>query len=124
MDRGLYLLGRTACQSTEHHTIHSTWDIAGGILVTMPTEADYKNPAIHSYLDRYLKGKAEIPTEHRLRALELAHDLVASGFAAWLMGSTICAAGTPQTNRVELYRQFDLGSRRRLARALAKIEQE
>ena len=105
-------------------SISSLYDIAGGIVVTMPTEADYKNPATHFYLDRYLKGKAEIPAEHRLRALELTHDLVASRLAAWMMGSTICAAGTPQTNRVELYRQFNLGSRRQLARALAKIEKE
>jgi hypothetical protein len=29
---------------------------------------------------------------------------------------------TPQTNRVELYQQSDLKSRRQMARALAKIE--
>lgn len=105
-------------------SLGSLYDIAGGIAVTMPTEADYDNPATSGYIERYLKGKADVPTEQRLRALELIQDLAASRLTGWLLGSALCAAGTPQTNRVELYRQYDLEAAKKLARLLAKIEAE
>lgn len=98
------------------------YDIAGGYAVTSPTEADYKNPATSGYIERYLKGKADVPTEHRLRALWLINDLVGSDFTGWLMGSTLCAAGNPETNRVEVYRQYDLKAAKKAAKRLAKIE--
>ena len=31
-------------------------DLAGGIMVTQPSEADYRNPATHDYIEKYLKG--------------------------------------------------------------------
>ena len=42
-------------------------DLAGGIMVTQPSEADYRNPATHAYIEKYLKGVASVPTEDRMR---------------------------------------------------------
>ena len=33
-------------------------DLAGGLMVTQPSEADYRNPATHDYIEKYLKGVA------------------------------------------------------------------
>ncbi len=35
-------------------------DLAGGIMVTQPSEADYRNPATHDYIEKYLKGVASV----------------------------------------------------------------
>jgi 4-hydroxybutyryl-CoA dehydratase/vinylacetyl-CoA-Delta-isomerase len=41
-------------------------DIAGGLVVTMPSEKDFKSPETGPLLDKYLKGRKGIPTENRL----------------------------------------------------------
>ncbi|MGB9903968.1 MAG: 4-hydroxyphenylacetate 3-hydroxylase family protein, partial [Desulfotomaculales bacterium] len=39
-------------------------DIAGGLMVTMPSEKDFRHPEIGPYIEKYLKGAAAYPTEH------------------------------------------------------------
>ena len=96
-------------------------DVAGGLVVTMPTEKDYLNPETRPYMEKYLKGKADIPTEHRIRAFKLIEDLTASRLAGWLLGSSVCSGGTLQTHRVEVVRRYDLEARKKAAQALAGI---
>ncbi|WP_317394394.1 4-hydroxyphenylacetate 3-hydroxylase family protein, partial [Agathobaculum desmolans] len=50
-------------------------DLAGGIMVTQPSEADYRNPATHDYIEKYLKGVASVPTEDRMRVLRLIENM-------------------------------------------------
>jgi len=40
-------------------------DIAGGLLVTLPSEKDLKHPEVGKSLDKYLRGVPDVPTEHR-----------------------------------------------------------
>jgi 4-hydroxybutyryl-CoA dehydratase/vinylacetyl-CoA-Delta-isomerase len=44
-------------------------DIAGGILVTTPSEKDFKHPEIGKLVDKYLKGDPAYSTEERYRML-------------------------------------------------------
>lgn len=57
--------------SNYHDCVKKVEDIAGGILATAPTYKDYQNPEIGEYVDKYLGGKAGIPTENRLRMIHL-----------------------------------------------------
>ena len=60
-------------------------DLAGGLMVTQPSEADYRNPATHDYIEKYLKGIASVPTEDRMRVLRLIENMT------WvLLQSAIC----------------------------------
>ncbi|MBN1375987.1 MAG: hypothetical protein JXA01_07510 [Dehalococcoidia bacterium] len=54
-----------------HNCIKAVQDIAGGILATGPTYKDFVNSEIGKYIDKYLGGVAGIPTENRLRMLQL-----------------------------------------------------
>jgi hypothetical protein len=38
------------------------------------------------------------------------------------MSSILCAGGTPETNRLEVFRNYDLEKQVKVARAMAKIE--
>ena len=44
-------------------------------MVTQPSEADYRNPATHDYIEKYLKGVASVPTEDRMRLLRLIENM-------------------------------------------------
>ena len=83
-------------------------EIAGGLTTTMPIEAEYTNEEIRPIIDKYLQGKADISTEERMRVLYLVQELTASRWSGYLMSSVICAGGTPETNRVEVFRAYDL----------------
>ncbi len=51
-------------------------DLAGGLMVTMPSEKDLRHPEIGRPSSRkYLKGRAEIPTEDRMRILRLIENM-------------------------------------------------
>jgi aromatic ring hydroxylase len=56
-----------------------------------------------------------------MRAFKLIEDLTGSTLSALLFGSTISAGGSPQTNRIEILRNFDLEKRKDFAKDLAKI---
>ena len=96
-------------------------DICGGILVTLPGEADFLNPETKVLMEKYLKGRDGVPVDHRFRASKLVEDLVASVFSGWLMGSAINAAGSPAAERIELFRNYPLDDSKEIAKKAAGI---
>ena len=97
-------------------------DIAGGIIVTMPTELDYKNPATKEYMDTYLHGSNDFTAEEQLRVLSLAQEVGGSRFAGYFMGWAINAAGSPMTNEIAVRAGYDLDKRIKIAKDIAKIK--
>ena len=96
-------------------------DIAGGLIVTMPTEADWKNPELRGYIEEALAGNATYTVEERLKAMNLAQDLAASRLTGTLLGFTINAAGSPTTNEVVVRSLYDLEDKVRIAKEIAGI---
>ncbi len=58
-------------------------DTAGGLVGTMASEKDFRNPITGKYLEKYYQGREGVPTEDRVRAFKLIEDLTASEFAGW-----------------------------------------
>ncbi len=56
-------------------SIQHMMDLAGGIMATIPCEKDFKNPVTGPMLEKYLRGKADVPTESRMKAINLAKAL-------------------------------------------------
>jgi 4-hydroxybutyryl-CoA dehydratase/vinylacetyl-CoA-Delta-isomerase len=90
-------------------------DIAGGLLVTLPSERELKDPQRRSLLLKYLKGRSDIPTEERMRMFKFLNHFVASPHAAqaWIGG------GAPHQLRMCLYEGTDLEEKKKLARSIA-----
>lgn len=116
--------GKYLATRVEGECIDILHDIGGGAVVTMPTEADIKNPELRPYILKYLQGKKGVPTEHRIRTLKLLEDLVASAYGGWLAGLSINAAGSPMAERIEVWRNYDLREAMKLARQWARIPEE
>jgi len=62
--------------SNLHTFIRMVQDIAGGLAATLPSYQDYQNPELKADIDKYLGGKAGIPTEHRLRMFNLIRRML------------------------------------------------
>jgi 4-hydroxybutyryl-CoA dehydratase/vinylacetyl-CoA-Delta-isomerase len=99
-------------------------DIAGGLLVTLPSVKDLTNPEIGPYLEKYLRGVDLSTTEARCRMLRLMENLTLGPGAAAYLTESMHGAGSPQAQRIMLARLTDLEGRVQLAKRLAGIKDE
>ena len=98
-------------------------DIAGGLMVTAPSEADFRDPKLGPVIDKYLKGVAGVSTENRLRILRLIENLSLGTAAVGYRTESMHGAGSPQAQRIMIARQGNLQHKKELAKALAHIKE-
>jgi len=98
-------------------------DIAGGLMVTAPSEKDLRNDFTGPYVEKYFKGVNVVSTENRLRILRLIENLTLGTAAVGYRTESMHGAGSPQAQRVMIARQGNLAMKKELAKAIAKIEE-
>jgi 4-hydroxybutyryl-CoA dehydratase/vinylacetyl-CoA-Delta-isomerase len=96
-------------------------DIAGGLMVTMASEKDLRNPEIGKYVEKYFRGVASVPTEHRMRILRLIENLTLGTAAVGYRTESMHGAGSPQAQRIVIARQSNLEQKKALAKNIAGI---
>ena len=96
-------------------------DIAGGLMVTAPSEADFRSPELGPVIDKYLRGVDAVSTENRLRILRLIENLALGTAAVGYRTESMHGAGSPQAQRIMIARQGNLEHKKELAKALAHI---
>jgi 4-hydroxybutyryl-CoA dehydratase/vinylacetyl-CoA-Delta-isomerase len=94
-------------------------DIAGGFVADLPSEKDLHNPEIGHLIDKYLKGKAGVSSEDRMRMYRLIEKLA---FETRDIVSNIHGGGSPEAHRMTLLRDTDLEPKKKLAKRLAGIQ--
>ncbi len=96
-------------------------DIAGGLVVTMPSQKDFDNPEVAPYLQKYLKGSADVPTLDRIKVLKFIENMTMGCGAAAYLTESIHGAGSPQAQRIMIYRLAELEEKVKYAKRLAGI---
>lgn len=96
-------------------------DIAGGLMVTMPSEADFRSPIVGKYVEKYLKGVDSVTTENRMRISRLIENLTLGTAAVGYRTESMHGAGSPQAQRIMIARQGNLGAKKEMAKAIAKV---
>ncbi|PKO97486.1 MAG: 4-hydroxybutyryl-CoA dehydratase [Bacteroidetes bacterium HGW-Bacteroidetes-7] len=99
-------------------------DIAGGLMVTMPSEQDFRSPEVGAYVEKYLKGVEGVSTENRMRILRLIENITLGTAAVGYRTESMHGAGSPQAQRVMIARQGDLEGKKQLAKEIAMINEE
>ena len=99
-------------------------DIAGGIMVTAPSEKDFRDPKLGPYIEKYLKGVDSVSTENRLKILRLIENMALGTAAVGYRTESMHGAGSPQAQRIMISRQGNLAHKKALAKAIAHIEEE
>lgn len=97
-------------------------DIAGGLMVTMPSEQDFKDEKIGPFVKKYLQGATGTSTENRMRVLRLIENLTLGTAAVGYRTESMHGAGSPQAQRIMISRQGNLEEKKQLARAIAKVD--
>jgi 4-hydroxybutyryl-CoA dehydratase/vinylacetyl-CoA-Delta-isomerase len=96
-------------------------DIAGGLLVTLPSEKDFENPEVGPLLKKYLVSAGEYSTSDRQRMLRLIENLTIGTGAVGYLTESMHGAGSPMAQRIMLGRLSDLDSKEKLAEHIAGI---
>jgi 4-hydroxybutyryl-CoA dehydratase/vinylacetyl-CoA-Delta-isomerase len=98
-------------------------DIAGGLMVTAPSEKDLKNPMLGPYIEKYLQGVNSVSVENRLKVLRLIENLTLGTAAVGYRTESMHGAGSPQAQRIMISRQGNINGKKELAKAIAKIKE-
>ena len=96
-------------------------DIAGGLMVTMPGQQDYDNEKLKPYIDKYLKGIADVSTEDRMRILRLIENITLGTAAVGYRTESMHGAGSPQAQRIMIGRQANMEHKKELAKTIAGV---
>jgi 4-hydroxybutyryl-CoA dehydratase/vinylacetyl-CoA-Delta-isomerase len=96
-------------------------DLAGGLVVTAPSQQDLEHEVLAPLLDKFLKGREGTDTESRLRILRLIENMTLGRNAVGYLTESMHGAGSPQAQRVQIARQAQLDFKRNLAKRLAGI---
>lgn len=98
-------------------------DLAGGAVVTLPSQQDFDHPEIRPLLDKYFQGRSGVPTRDRVRVLRLIENMTMGRNAVGYLTESLHGAGSPQAQRIVIERATDLDEKKRLAARLAGIEE-
>ncbi|MDD5287512.1 MAG: 4-hydroxyphenylacetate 3-hydroxylase N-terminal domain-containing protein [Dehalococcoidales bacterium] len=103
--------------SNYHEVSKVVQDISGGIVADPISYRDWANPAERPYIEKYLGGKAGIPTEHRLRAIKLVTDMTGGKHVS----HNIHAEGSLATQEMMFYASANWDFYKAAAKRLASI---
>lgn len=96
-------------------------DIAGGLLVTMPSEKDFNNSEVGPLLNKYLASVSSYSTEYRQRMLRLIENLTIGVGAVGYLTESMHGAGSPMAQRIMLARLARLDQKEKIAEKIAGV---
>ncbi|MEX2453589.1 MAG: 4-hydroxyphenylacetate 3-hydroxylase N-terminal domain-containing protein [Rhodospirillaceae bacterium] len=99
-------------------------DLAGGLMVTAPSEQDLNSEVTGPLIRKFLKGRPGVTVENRLRILRLIENMTLGRNAVGYLTESMHGAGSPQAQRIQIARQMDLDYKKALAKTLAGVQEE
>jgi 4-hydroxybutyryl-CoA dehydratase/vinylacetyl-CoA-Delta-isomerase len=96
-------------------------DVAGGLMVTAPSETDFRDPKLGPIIDKYFKAAPGVSTENRFKLMRLVENLSLGTAAVGYLTESMHGAGSPQAQRIMISRQSDMPAKKELAKAIAHI---
>jgi 4-hydroxybutyryl-CoA dehydratase/vinylacetyl-CoA-Delta-isomerase len=128
MKSGVFMNDDMIANVCKHHVTKMPYeigrlaqDLAGGIMVTAPSQKELDHPEIGDIVRKYLKGRKEIAAEDRLRILRLIENMTMGRNAVGYLTESMHGAGSPQAQRIQIARQMQLEFKKTLAKTLAGI---
>jgi len=98
-------------------------DIAGGLMVTMPSERDFQSPETGKWMNKYLNTGPGVSTENRLRIMRLIENLTLGTAAVGYLTESMHGAGSPQAQRIMISRNANLEVKKKAAKRLSGVRE-
>ena len=107
-------------------------DIAGGLMVTMPSEKDFKSDlvvgrngeTIGEVCNKFFAANTDkCTTEERMRVLRFLENICLGAAAVGYRTESMHGAGSPQAQRIMIQRQGNIEGKKALAKVIAGIKE-
>ncbi len=105
-----------------HQTVRYLHDLSGGLVMTLPGEADLRNPESGKFIRKYLHTKKTVDVEQRMRVYNLIRDLTADAYGGWNFVVALQAGGGLPAQRFMMNRTYDLAAAKAKALAAAGVK--
>ena len=97
-------------------------DIAGGLMVTLPSEKDMDHPVVGPVIRKYLAGPAKVDVMDRFKIMRLIENLTLGTAAVGYLTESMHGAGSPQAQRIMISRQSNMPAKKAMAKHIAHIK--
>jgi len=98
-------------------------DIAGGLMVTLPSEQDLISPETGKWLEKYYTASGDVPAINRMRILRLIENMTLGTAAVGYLTESMHGAGSPQAQRIMIARLVNMAEKKRAAKKLSGIDE-
>lgn len=96
-------------------------DLAGGLMVSMPSNEDFEHPEYGELLKKYVQGARGTPDDRR-RVLRLIENMTLGPTAVAIRTESMHGAGSPQAQRIRIEAQANLDDKVAQAARIAGVE--
>jgi 4-hydroxybutyryl-CoA dehydratase/vinylacetyl-CoA-Delta-isomerase len=97
-------------------------DLAGGIICTMPSQADFESPEIGNLIKKYLTTCEDVLVEDRYRLLRFIENLSMGVASLSYKTESLHGAGSPQAQRIMIARQADIDKKIEMVKEILDIK--
>lgn len=105
-------------------------DIAGGLMVTMPSETDFKSDTtvgkngetIADICNKFFAAREGVSTEERQRIMRFLENMCLGSAAVGYRTESMHGAGSPQAQRIMIARQGNIQGKKEFAKLIAGIK--
>ncbi|MBC7344066.1 MAG: hypothetical protein H5U03_01290 [Clostridia bacterium] len=123
---GAYFPNLMLANVTKLHVGRDIFDIArmaqeicGGIVATMPSEADLHSTEVGELVQKYLRAREDVPTGHRMRIVRLIENIT----QGVTLPADLFGGGGPQTQKIIIEAEANFEYKKRLAERVAGIDE-
>jgi 4-hydroxybutyryl-CoA dehydratase/vinylacetyl-CoA-Delta-isomerase len=99
-------------------------DLAGGLLVTLPSDKEFDSKVTGPILQKYLKARPGVSVDNRRRVLRLIENMTLGRNAVGYLTESMHGAGSPQAQRVQIQRLMNIDAKKALAKKLAGVKED
>jgi 4-hydroxybutyryl-CoA dehydratase/vinylacetyl-CoA-Delta-isomerase len=96
-------------------------DLAGGLLVTLPSDKEFDSQVTGPILRKYLATRPDVSVDNRRRVLRLIENMTLGRNAVGYLTESMHGAGSPQAQRIQIQRLMQLSDKKKMAKKLAGI---
>lgn len=113
-----------------YEVVRLTEDIAGGLMVTMPSEKDLtsdtvvgrNDETIGEICNKFFADSPNASSESRQRIMRFLENICLGAAAVGYRTESLHGAGSPQAHRIMIMRQGGIQEKKKLAKTIASIQ--
>ena len=117
-------VGRKHAGKNYYHELEILADLSGGLPATLPFEKDFfDEEKVGPLLQKYIKRKSDVPAEDVYKLYRTLSDVLCSSIGGVISVAGLHGGGSPVMEDIAILKQYDIDSRKAIAKYLAGISE-